>query len=68
MVNTGDHEKYSRTLKSQVQVNSMYRFFVNFLIIIIYNNMYLCPSLPQAAQSEYHSPFIFLDNLQQLDI
>ena len=41
---------------------------VNFLIIIIYNNMYLCPSLPQAAQSEYHSPFIFLDNLQQLDI
>ena len=43
-----------------------YWFFVNFLIIIIYNNMYLCPSLPQAAQSEYHSPFIFLDNLQQI--
>ena len=39
---------------------------VNFLIIIIFNKVHLCPSLPQAAQSEYHSPFIFLDNLQQI--
>ena len=45
---------------------SIYAVLGNFLIIIIYNNMYLCPSLPQAAQSEYHSPFIFLDNLQQI--